>query len=62
MTPKGRGPNFPAEDDYDLCDHGLPLEDFCEACEGGESDLFDADELGLNPEDDDSRARGGSDA
>jgi hypothetical protein len=44
------------KDEWDLCEHGIPLEDYCEACEDPQDgELFDADELGLDPETDDER-------
>ena len=48
---------MPPLDEDDVCEHGIPLWEFCEGCEGDGEALFDADELGLNPEEDDERAR-----
>lgn len=60
----GAGPRRSAEvDEDDCCEHGVPLWELCERCEGDGLGIFDADELGLDPEDDDKRAfPGGSDA
>jgi hypothetical protein len=44
-------------DEDDLCEHGIVLWEFCPRCEGDGEALFDADELGLDPELDDTRGR-----
>jgi hypothetical protein len=46
---------MPPYDDDDCCDHGIPLWEQCDRCEGDGEALFDADELGLDPEQDDNR-------
>lgn len=46
---------MPPLDEDDCCDHGIPLWEYCEQCEGTGEALFDADELGLDPELDDER-------
>lgn len=47
-------------DEDDCCDHGVPLWEYCVACEGDGEALFDADELGLDPELDDTRGGPGA--
>lgn len=42
-------------DEDDCCDHAVPFWEYCAACEGDGEALFDADELGLDPELDDTR-------
>lgn len=50
-------------DEDDCCEHGIALWDYCRVCEGDwDEALFDADELGLDPEQDDTRAGGKDDA
>ena len=44
-------------DEDDVCEHGIALWEYCSSCEGdGDDAVFDADELGLDPEEDDQRA------
>ena len=45
----------PQLDEDDLCEHGVALWEYCVKCEGDGEALFDADELGLDPEQDDNR-------
>lgn len=54
--PRARAEQLEYDED-DCCDHGVPLWEYCLACEGTGDDeaLFDADELGLDPELDDTR-------
>jgi len=39
----------------DCCDHGIPFDLDCRKCDDEDDALFDADELGLDPETDDPR-------
>jgi hypothetical protein len=55
MAPRDR-------DEYDQCEHGIELDEYCEKCETDEEELFDADELGLDPELDAQRKYGSTDA
>lgn len=47
------GPKRHEVDEDDCCEHAVPLWEYCARCEGDGSALFDADELGLDPEHDD---------
>jgi len=47
-------------DEDDCCEHQVPLWEYCKDCEGDGEALFDADELGLDPElDQDQLLEGG---
>jgi hypothetical protein len=49
-----RSRTYPIDDD-DCCEHCVALWEFCAKCEGDGEAIFDADELGLDPEQDDTR-------